>query len=185
MYSERKISLPLSKEDIRSLRAGDAVRISGTIYTARDAAHKLLTDALAAGESLPFKLKNACIYYTGPCPEIPGRPINACGPTTSKRMDTYAPTLYDAGVGCVIGKGKVGEAVKAAIVRNGAIYFGAVGGAGALIAKSVKSCTLVAYPELLAEAVYRLEVEDFPAYVAVDTEGGDIYELGPKTYRTD
>lgn len=118
-------------------------------------------------------------------PLIPGRPINACGPTTSKRMDTYAPTLYDAGVGCVIGKGKVGEAVKAAIVRNGAIYFGAVGGAGALIAKSVKSCTLVAYPELLAEAVYRLEVEDFPAYVAVDTEGGDIYELGPKTYRTD
>ncbi len=183
MDTARKLTLPLSVETIDTLHAGESVLLSGTIYTARDAAHKYLTQALSRGERLPFVLQDACIYYTGPCPALPGRPINACGPTTSKRMDAYAPLLYDAGVRCVIGKGKVGQVVKDAIVRDHAVYFGAIGGAAALIAKSVKSCTLVAYPELLAEAVYRLEVEDFPAYVAVDARGADIYEEGPAAYR--
>ena len=163
----KKISLPIDKHSLNDLHAGDEVLVSGTLFTARDAAHLRMKNALTAGEPLPMDIKNACIYYAGPTPAPPGEIIGACGPTTSSRMDVYAPELYDLGLGCVIGKGPVAETVRQAIQRNGAVYFAATGGAGALIAKSVVSYEEIAYKDLGAESVKKLVVKDMPVIVAV------------------
>lgn len=169
--------LPLTEDDIGGLRCGDALLLSGVVYTARDAAHARMVGEIKAGQNPPFDLKDACIYYTGPCPVKPGQVMNSCGPTTSKRMDSYAPFLYDRGVQCVLGKGPVGKDVKEAIVRNGSVYFSLTGGAGALLAQCVKSSELVAYGDLGAEAIRRLVVEEMPAIVAVDARGNDIFDF--------
>lgn len=170
-----KLNLPLSKDTVKSLRAGDSVMLSGTIYTARDCAHKRLCEMIAKGQPMPFDLKDAIIYYAGPCPAKPGFASGSCGPTTSARMDDYAPTLLDLGLGGMIGKGDMGAEVKSALKRNCAVYFAAIGGAGALYGKAIKSSECVAFPDLLSEAVRKLEVEDFPAVVAIDCEGNCVY----------
>ena len=172
----KQLRLPLSTKQIKTLKAGDIVYLSGKIYTARDAAHQRLYNMIHRGETLPFPLKDACIYYTGPCPKKPGQVINSCGPTTSSRMDKYAPVLYDMGVRCVIGKGPVASSVVKAIVRNDAVYFAATGGAGALIAGCVRRVEPVAFLKLGAEAVQRLTVKDFPLIVAVDSFGSSVYK---------
>ncbi len=172
----KRVVLPLTKEVKESLGPGDAVLLTGRIYTARDAAHARMDAALNRGEPLPFDLKDACVYYTGPCPARPGQVIGSCGPTTSKRMNAYAPRLYGEGLGSVIGKGQVSEEVRAAVRKNKAVYFVATGGLGALIAKTVHSARVIAYPELLSEAVYELMVEDMPAYVAINSKGESIFE---------
>jgi fumarate hydratase subunit beta len=173
----REITLPLDEETARSLQAGEAVRISGTVYTARDAAHKKMAECIEKGEPLPFALKNAAIYYVGPTPAKPGAPIGSAGPTTSSRMDVYTPRLLDLGLRVMIGKGRRSEAVKEAIVRNGAVYFVACGGAGALLSHAVVSREMTAWPELLSEAVTKLTVRDFPCFVGIDARGNDIYEV--------
>lgn len=170
------IQAPMSAEDAKKLRAGDYVYITGTIYTARDAAHKRMYEALEKGESLPLDMMNNVIYYMGPSPAREGRPIGSAGPTTASRMDKYAPVLLDLGLIGMIGKGKRSKAVKEAIVRNGAVYFAAVGGAGALLSKSIHSSEVIAYDDLGTEAVRRLEVKDFPVIVVIDSEGTDLYE---------
>lgn len=170
-----KLTLPVDKKHIKELNAGDSVLVSGTIYTARDCAHKRLTEMLERGEQLPFDIKNAFIYYAGPCPAKPGYASGSCGPTTSARMDVYAPALLDAGLGGMIGKGEMSEDVRLALMRNGCAYFAAIGGAGALYGKAIKKSELVAFPDLLSEAVRRLEVVDFPAVVAMDCNGNSIY----------
>lgn len=170
------IQAPMSAEDAKKLRAGDYVYITGTIYTARDAAHKRMYEALEKGESLPLDMMNNVIYYMGPSPAREGRPIGSAGPTTASRMDKYAPALLDLGLLGMIGKGKRSKAVKEAIVRNGAVYFAAVGGAGALLSKSIQSAEVIAYDDLGTEAVRRLEVKDFPVIVVIDSEGTDLYE---------
>ena len=170
-----RLNLPADREQIKKLRAGDSVLISGTIYTARDCAHKRLVEMLENGEELPFDLRGAFIYYAGPCPAKPGYASGSCGPTTSARMDVYAPVLLNAGLGGMIGKGEMSGDVTAALMRNGCVYFAAIGGAGAVYGKSIKKSELVAFPELLSEAVRRLEVEDFPAVVATDCNGNSIY----------
>lgn len=162
-------------EAAKQLRAGDSVLLSGTVYTARDAAHKKITEAIARGEPLPFALQNATIYYAGPTPAPEGMPIGSCGPTTSGRMDPYAPTLLDLGLKCMIGKGERAEPVVDAIVRNQAVYLCAIGGAGALAAQCVKSLEVIAFPELGCESVKRLEVENFPLIVAIDSQGNDLF----------
>lgn len=164
------------------MKAGDAVLLTGTVYTARDAAHKRMIDMLERGESLPFDLKNAVIYYVGPTPEKPGNPIGSAGPTTSYRMDAYAPRLLDLGETGMIGKGQRSQAVKDAALRNGAVYFAAIGGAGALMAQRVESAEIIAFEDLGAEAVRRLRVRDFPVTVVLDSEGGNLYEEGRKAY---
>ncbi len=170
-----KLTLPLAKEQIKKLKAGDSVSITGTIYTARDCAHKRLCGMIERGEALPFDVKGAFIYYAGPCPAKPDCASGSCGPTTSARMDAYAPTLLNLGLGGMIGKGEMSGEVMAAIKKNCAVYFAAIGGAGALYGKSIKKSELVAFPELLSEAVRRLEVVDFPAVVAYDCAGNSIY----------
>ena len=170
-----RITLPMDKNTVSQLKAGDSVLISGEILTARDCAHKRLTDMIKNGEKLPFDLKDAIIYYAGPCPAKPGMASGSCGPTTSSRMDVYAPVLLDLGLGGMIGKGKMSDEVRAAIVRNNAVYFAAIGGAGATYGKSIIKSELVAFPELLSEAVRRLTVVDFPCVVAYDCHGGSIY----------
>ena len=182
MAEIKKIKFPFTKEKMRELKAGDSVLISGIIYTARDAAHKKLTEMLDRGEALPFDIKGAMIYYVGPTPEKPGNKIGSAGPTTSYRMDSYAPRLLDLGQAAMIGKGQRSEAVLAATVRNGAAYFAAIGGAGALIARSIVKSEVIAFEDLGAEAIRRLEVEDFPAIVIIDSEGNNLYEMGPKSY---
>ncbi len=179
----KRLSLPLSNDTIEGLKYGDLVYLSGRVYTARDAAHKRLTEAIKNNMPLNFELKDACIFYTGPCPAKPGIIMNSCGPTTSMRMDAYAPTLYDADVKCVLGKGPVGAQVKRAIVKNRCVYFALTGGAGALLSQCVLSSRLVAYEDLGAEAVFELEIKDMPAIVAVDFKGGDIYIKGPEMFR--
>jgi fumarate hydratase subunit beta len=179
--SER-VQAPLSAEVAARLRAGDAVAISGTIYVARDAAHKRLVEALERGEALPFDPAGAVIYYMGPAPAKPGQVIGSAGPTTSYRMDPYTPTMLAQGVKGLIGKGSRSAAVKAALREHGAVYFAAVGGAAALIARSIKSSEIIAFPDLGAEAVLRLEVEDFPAIVVNDSVGGDLYEEAQKQW---
>ncbi len=171
----KKLTLPLTKEQVKDLHAGDSVLITGTIYTARDCAHKRLTEMIAAGEPLPFDLKDAFIYYAGPCPAKPDYASGSCGPTTSARMDAYAPTLLNLGLGGMIGKGEMCAEVTAALVANCAVYFAAIGGAGALYSKSIKTSELIAFPDLLSEAVRKLEVVDFPAVVATDCYGKSIY----------
>jgi fumarate hydratase subunit beta len=173
---EIRIEAPFTRERLASLRAGDYVLLSGVIYTARDAAHKRIVEAIAEGKEPPFPLENAIIYYVGPTPAREGHAIGSAGPTTSYRMDAYAPTLLDLGETGMIGKGQRNEAVKEAIVRNGAVYFAAIGGAAALISKSIKKAEVIAYDDLGAEAVSRLEVEDMPVIVAIDSTGNDLYQ---------
>lgn len=173
---EKYIQAPLDEETIKDLRAGDFVYITGTIYTARDAAHKRMSEALAAGGALPIELKNNIIYYMGPSPAREGRAIGSAGPTTSGRMDRYTPALLDIGLKGMIGKGKRSGEVKEAMVRNGCVYFAAIGGAGALLSKAIKKSEVIAYEDLGTEAVRRLEVEDFPVIVVMDADGNDLYE---------
>lgn len=180
---EKHISLPLSKEDAKALQAGDYVYLTGTMYTARDAAHKRMQETLDAGGTLPISLDGNVIYYMGPSPAREGRPIGSAGPTTSSRMDKYAPTLMDLGLSGMIGKGKRSNAVKEAIVRNNAVYFAAVGGAGALLSKAITASEVVAYDDLGTEAIRKLTVENFPAIVVMDADGHDLYETAVETYR--
>lgn len=178
----KNISAPISDEDAKGLRAGDYVCITGTIYTARDAAHKRMSEALAAGKTLPIDMKNNIIYYMGPSPAREGRPIGSAGPTTASRMDKYAPSLLDLGLKGMIGKGKRTQQVKDAIVRNGAVYFAAVGGAGALLSQRIKKSEVIAYEDLGTEAIRKLEVEDFPVIVVIDSKGNNLYETAIKEY---
>ena len=171
----KKLTLPLTKQQAMQLRAGDSVLISGTILTARDCAHKRIAEYIAEGKELPFELKDAIIYYAGPCPAKPGMASGSCGPTTSARMDSFAPALLDMGLGGMIGKGEMCREVAKALERNTAVYFAAIGGAGALYGNAIKSSECIAFEDLLSEAVYRLEVEDFPAVVAMYCRGGNIY----------
>lgn len=174
---EKYIKAPLDGEEIKTLKSGDYVYITGTIYTARDAAHKRMYEALKAGEKLPIELKNNVIYYMGPSPAREGSPIGSAGPTTASRMDIYTPDMLDLGLKGMIGKGKRSDAVREAIIRNGAVYFAAVGGAGALLSKSIKSSEVIAYDDLGTEAIRKLEVENFPAIVVIDSEGNNLYEM--------
>lgn len=178
----RRIHAPLIQEEISQLRAGDSVLLSGTIYTGRDAAHKRLCTYLDEGKPLPFSIDQQVIYYAGPCPAKPGDPIGSCGPTTSYRMDAYAPRLCDLGLIGMIGKGQRSDEVVSAIKRNGGVYFAAIGGAGALIASSVKSSKVIAFDDLGTEAIRELIVEDMPLIVAIDAHGGNLYEEGPRQY---
>lgn len=177
------IKTPLDEETIKKLKAGDQVFISGVIYTARDAAHKRLVEALDKGEKLPFDLTNQTVYYMGPSPAKPGQAIGSAGPTTSGRMDSYAPRLMAAGLKGMIGKGNRSQAVKDAIKKYKAVYFAAIGGAGALISKSIKKAEVIAYEDLGAEAIRRLEVENFPVTVINDIYNGDLYEEGKAKYQ--
>ncbi len=179
---ERHITAPIDKKTAKGLRAGDYVYITGTIYTARDAAHKRMYEALERGEALPFDMQDNVIYYMGPSPAREGRPIGSAGPTTASRMDKYAPSLLDRGLTGMIGKGKRSKAVREAIVRNGAVYFAAVGGAGALLAGSIKASEVIAYDDLGTEAIRRLEVENFPVIVVIDSEGQNLYETAIREY---
>ncbi len=179
---EYKLTTPLTREMLAPLRAGDTVLLSCVVYTARDAAHGRMAELLDEGKALPFDLKGAAIYYVGPTPERPGTVIGAAGPTTAGRMDAFTPRLLDLGLACMIGKGKRSQAVKDAVVRNGAVYLAAIGGAGALMAGSVKELEVIAWPELGCEAVRRLMVENMPLTVLLDPAGGDLYESGPGAY---
>ena len=179
---ERHILAPINKEELAGLRAGDYVYITGIIYTARDAAHKRMQETLDRGEPLPIELENNLIYYMGPSPAREGRPIGSAGPTTASRMDKYAPQLMDLGLAGMIGKGKRSKAVMDAIVRNGAVYFAAVGGAGALLSKSITVSEVVAYDDLGTEAIRRLEVKDFPVIVVADKYGNNLYESAIKEF---
>ncbi|RGK44477.1 Fe-S-containing hydro-lyase [Dorea formicigenerans] len=180
---EKHIKAPISKEVSRKLRAGDYVYITGTIYTARDAAHKRMDDALKNGENLPVDMVGQTIYYMGPSPAREGRPIGSAGPTTASRMDRYAPKLLDLGLTSMIGKGKRSKEVLDAVKRNGGVYFAAVGGAGALLSKCIKTSEVVAYDDLGTEAIRKLYVEDFPVIVVADCEGGYLYESAIKEYK--
>ena len=180
---EKYIQLPLTKEMAADLKAGDYVYLTGTLYTARDAAHKRMQEALDAGENLPIDLKENVIYYMGPSPAREGQVIGSAGPTTASRMDKYTPTLLDLGLAGMIGKGRRSLAVRDAVIRNGAVYFAAVGGAGALLARSIRSARVVAYDDLGTEAIRRLEVKDFPVIVVIDKDGNDLYETAVKAYR--
>ena len=179
---EYRLWTPLSREELSKLRAGDMVYLSGEIYTARDAAHKRMMECLDRGEPLPFEIKDSAVYYVGPTPEPPGRAIGSAGPTTSGRMDAYSPRLLDLGQSVMIGKGMRSKDVVDAMVRNGAVYLAAMGGAGALMSACVKSAELICWEDLGCEAVRRLEVEDMPLTVAIDSLGGNIYESGPAAY---
>ncbi len=170
------LTTPLSAEIRKSLRAGMSVTLSGTVYTARDAAHARLYSMIQNGEPLPFEIKASGIYYAGPCPDMPGRVINSCGPTTSSRMNAYAPALYDMGLHFVVGKGPVSQSVRDAIVRRNAVYFAAVGGAGALIASHITAVENIAFEDLGAEAIRRLHFERVPLIVAIDSQGNCVYD---------
>ena len=179
---ERHITAPLTKEAIKELQSGDYVYITGTIYTARDAAHKRMYEALGQNQELPLEMKDNLIYYMGPSPAREGRPIGSAGPTTSSRMDKYAPSLLDLGLAGMIGKGKRSKEVKDSIVKNGCVYFAAVGGAGALLSKSIISSEVIAYDDLGTEAIRKLEVENFPVIVVIDAKGNDLYETAVKEF---
>ena len=179
---DKYITVPMTPEAVQNLRAGDYVYLSGTVYTARDAAHKRMYDALQQGEALPVDMKDILVYYMGPSPAREGRAIGSAGPTTSSRMDKYAPALLDLGLGGMIGKGKRSKEVKDAIVRNRAVYFAAVGGAGALLSRSIVASEVVAYDDLGTEAIRKLEVKNFPVIVVIDSCGNDLYETAVKEY---
>ena len=179
---EREIHAPIDKDTAKQLKAGDMVYISGTIFTARDAAHKRMAETLASGGKLPIELEGNTIYYMGPSPAREGRPIGSAGPTTSSRMDKYAPKLLDLGLGGMIGKGKRSQAVVDAIKRNGSVYLAAVGGAGALLSKSITESEVVAYDDLGTEAIRKLKVERFPAIVVIDSEGNNLYETAVREF---
>lgn len=176
------ITAPVSEAELSELRAGDKVFLSGTVYSARDQAHRRLAEAVAEGAALPFDLKGSAIYYVGPTPEKPGSVTGSAGPTTSGRMDSYSPLLLDLGNRIMIGKGKRNSAVKEAIVRNGAVYLAAAGGAGALIAECITASEIIAWPDLGCEAVRKMTVRDLPLMVVIDCLGNDLYESGPKDY---
>ena len=177
-----KITTPLTREAVRNLKAGDSCLISGVIYTARDAAHKRLCELVAEGKELPLDVKDAIIHFVGPTPAKPGQAIGSAGPTTSYRMDAYSPTLIKEGLTGMIGKGKRGPEVIDAMKECGAVYFGAIGGCGALLSKCIKKAEVIAYDDLGAEAIRRLEVEDFPVIVIIDSEGNNLYETGRAAY---
>lgn len=177
------ITVPLKDEDIKKLRSGDYLYLSGIIYTARDAAHKRMYEALEQGIELPFDIKDNVIYYMGPSPAREGYPIGSAGPTTSSRMDKYAPALLDLGQKGMIGKGKRSEAVRQAIIRNRAVYFAAVGGAGALLSKSIISSEVIAYEDLGTEAIRKLEIKNFPVIVVIDSQGNNLYETAVEQYK--
>lgn len=179
---EIRISTPLTYEKIKDLKAGDSVLLSGVIYSARDAAHKRLIELLDENKELPLDIKDAAIYYVGPSPEKPGQVIGSAGPTTSYRMDAYTPRLLDLGLRGMIGKGKRNEEVRESIVKNKSVYFGAIGGAAALIAKSIVKSEVIAYEDLGAEAIRRMEVKDMPLTVVIDSQGNNLYELGREAY---
>ena len=178
----RKSHTPLTREEARTLRAGESCLLSGVIYTARDAAHKRLCERLDRGEELPMDIRDAVIYFVGPTPAKPGQAIGSAGPTTSYRMDAYSPKLIRAGLTGMIGKGKRGDEVVAAMKECGAVYFGAIGGCGALLSRCIRKAEVIAYDDLGAEAVRRLEVEDFPVVVVIDSEGNNLYQTGRKAY---
>lgn len=180
---DKHMQVPFDVKEARELKAGDYVYLTGTIYTARDAAHKRMYEAMQKGEVLPLEIKNNVIYYMGPSPAREGRPIGSAGPTTASRMDKYAPSLLDMGLRAMIGKGKRSEEVKAAIVRNSAVYFAAVGGAGALLSKSIVESEVIAYDDLGTEAIRRLKVENFPVIVVIDADGNNLYETAINEYR--
>ena len=182
---EKQIQAPLLEEEIRDLRAGDYVYITGTLYTARDAAHKRMQEALDRGEDLPFDIRGQMIYYMGPSPAREGRPIGSAGPTTASRMDKYAPRLLDLGLKGMVGKGKRTREVLDAVVRNKAVYFAAVGGAGALLSKRILKSEVIAYEDLGTEAIRKLSVENFPVIVVADRFGNNLYETAIGEYRTD
>ena len=177
-----RLNTPVKREELAPLRAGDTVLLSGTVYTARDAAHLRMMEALDAGQPLPFPVEGSALYYVGPTPERPGQVIGSAGPTTSGRMDAYSPRLLDLGQAIMIGKGARNRAVKEAGGRNGAVYLAALGGAGALMADSVKELEVICWEDLGCEAVRRLRVENFPLTVVLDTHGGDLYESGPAAW---
>ena len=183
MPEAKRITLPLTDEILKDLKTGDSLSLTGVIYVARDAAHKRMVEALDQGEALPFDIKGAIIYYMGPSPARPGRVIGSAGPTTSGRMDAYAPRLMAEGLKGMIGKGLRSKAVKDAMVKHKTVYLGAIGGAGAIISKSIKKAEVVAYEELGAEALRRLEVADFPVTVINDIYGGDLYEEDKAKYQ--
>jgi len=176
--AEYSINLKDIRAEIPKLNAGDIVRLTGTVYTSRDAAHKKIFELLNSGGELPYDLKDACIYFAGPTPTPEGMPIGSCGPTTSGRMDVYSPRLLDLGLAAMIGKGERNKEVTDAIVRNGAVYFCAIGGAGALCAGHITECEEIAFKELGCESVKKLELKDFPVYVGIDCRGKSIYEAG-------
>ena len=180
---DKYINAPISDEDAKSLHSGDYVYITGTIYTARDAAHKRMAEALSAGQPLPIDMKNNIIYYMGPSPAREGRPIGSAGPTTASRMDKYTPELLDLGMGAMIGKGKRSQEVIDAVVRNKAVYFAAVGGAGALLSKCITLSEIVAYEDLGTEAIRKLIVVNLPVIVVIDSKGNNLYETAVKEYR--
>lgn len=177
------LNLPLDEQKARSLRAGDEVMLSGSILTGRDAAHKRLVELIDKGEELPISLENETIYYVGPAPASPGHAVGSAGPTTSYRMDAYTPKLLERGLRAMIGKGLRNEEVIRAMGTFGAVYFGAVGGAAALISRSILSSEVVAYPDLGPEAIHRFEIKDFPVIVLIDSLGNNLYESGPKLYK--
>jgi len=179
----KKVSTAYMQEIFPKLKIGDKVEITGVIYTGRDAAHKRFVQALDEGKSLPIDLKGQIIYYVGPCPAKPGKVIGPCGPTTSGRMDLYTPRLLDMGMKGMIGKGARSQEVIDSIKKNKSVYFAAIGGTAAIIADSVKRAEVVAYPDLGPEAIYRLEVKDFPCIVAIDSEGNDLYKVGVERYK--
>ena len=176
------IKVPLSREEARKLKSGDSCLLSGVIYTARDAAHKRLCERIAQGKELPFDIKDSVIYFVGPTPAQPGEVIGSAGPTTSYRMDAYSPMLIKQGQTGMIGKGKRNSNVIDAMKEYGAVYFGAIGGCGALLSRCIKKSEVIAYADLGAEAIRRLEVEDFPVTVVIDSEGNNLYEIGPAAY---
>ncbi len=179
----KKITTPLTEDQIKGLKAGDQVSITGVIYSARDAAHKILVDMLAEGKELPVDFTDQVIYYAGPTPAKPGKVIGSCGPTTSGRMDAYSPTMMEQGLKGMIGKGPRSRTVIDSMKANGAVYFVAIGGAAALIADTIQKVDIVAFPELGPEAIRRMEVVDYPCIVAIDCEGNDLYELGVQHYK--
>ncbi|MDX9872488.1 MAG: Fe-S-containing hydro-lyase [Clostridia bacterium] len=181
----KRINTPITDIVIEDLKAGDMVAITGVIYTGRDAAHKRLIQTYQEGKELPIEIKGQIIYYVGPCPAKPGQALGSCGPTTSFRMDAYTPALLELGLKGMIGKGPRAAAVVDSMQKNNAVYFAAIGGAGASIARSVKKADIVAYQDLGPEAIYRLEVEDFPAIVVIDSAGNDQYKIGPQQYKID
>lgn len=180
---EKHITVPFDKDTVKELKAGDYVYLTGTIYTARDAAHKRMYEALQKGEKLPFDIEGNIIYYMGPSPAREGRPIGSAGPTTASRMDKYTPALLDLGMRGMIGKGRRTEAVRESMMKNQAVYFAAVGGAGALLSKSITQAEVIAYEDLGTEAIRRLEVKDFPVIVVMDCKGNNLYDMAIEQYK--
>src|SRR5690554_956610 len=179
----KRVNTPLTDEVVKDLKAGDRVLLNGIIYTGRDAAHKRLVDMIDRGENLPMELKDQTIYYVGPCPAKPGQAIGSAGPTTSGRMDAYTPKLIDHGLRGMIGKGLRNQAVVDSIIKHTGVYFAAIGGAGALLAEAIKEAEVIAFPDLGAEAIYRLKVEEFPVTVIIDSQGNDLYKIGKEQYK--